>query len=321
MTSSSTTPTPRFSVVIPTYNRGRMVAETLHSVLSQTNRDFEVIVVDDGSTDDTLEHLRAFGGEIQVISQSNAGPGIARNTGAARARGEYLAFLDSDDLWFPWTLATYAQVLDTHGKPSFVAGCPLRFRDGQPIPAVAQVAAATEPFDDYLTSGDEWRWWGVSSFVIRRDAFRRAGGFAARPINGEDADLALRLGCEPGFVQMTAPATFAYREHSANIMANLDKSVQGIFHLLESESRGVYPGTSGRQFAQRGRILTRHVRPASLDCLRAGRIGDAVAMYRAMFRRNLAEGRWRYLAGFPWLLVRSLLTSRLSRSFALVKRP
>ena len=321
MTVPSPAATPRFSVVIPTYNRGGMVVETLRSVLSQTCRDFEVIVVDDGSTDDTLEHLQSFGDAIQTVRQPNAGPGVARNTGADRARGEYLAFLDSDDLWFPWSLATYARIIDERGEPSFVAGCPLRFRDGQPLPAAAESAAVAESFENYLASGDEWRWWGVSSFVIRRDAFRRAGGFVAKSINGEDADLTLRLGCEPGFVQVTAPATFAYREHAANIMANLDKSIQGIFHLLESEARGTYPGTSRHEFAQRGRILTRHVRPASLDCLRAGRIGDAVAMYRAMFRRNLAEGRWKYLAGFPGLLIRALIAGPPSKPTASMSPP
>lgn len=308
--------TPRFSVVIPTYNRGRMIVETLHSVLSQTCRDFEVIVVDDGSTDDTLEHLRSFGDAVQVAQQSNAGPGAARNAGAARASGEYLTFLDSDDLWFPWSLATYARVIDESGAPSFVAGCPLRFQDGRPLPPAVESAPVTRSFENYLASGDEWRWWGVSSFVIRRDVFQRSGGFVAKPINGEDADLTLRLGCEPGFVQITAPATFAYRDHASNIMANLDKSVQGVFHLLENDSRGAYPGTSRDEAAQRGRILTRHVRPASLDCLRAGRIGDAVAMYRATFGRNVRERRWKYLVGFPWLLIRSLIVGRPSKSRA-----
>jgi len=298
-----------------------MVVETLRSVLSQADRSFEAIVVDDGSTDDTLEHLRAFGDEIQVVCQPNAGPGAARNTGAARARGEYLAFLDSDDLWFPWSLATYAGVIDAHGEPSFVAGRPLRFRDGESLPATAESLPATISFENYLASGDEWRWWGVSSFVIRRDAFLRSGGFVAKPINGEDADLSLRLGCEPGFVQITAPVTFAYREHAANIMANHDKSVRGIFHLLKSDAEGAYPGTSRREFARRGRILTRHVRPASLECLREGRIGDAIAMYRALFGRNLAEGRWKYLLGFPWLLIRSLIGNRRRASPEPTGRP
>jgi hypothetical protein len=94
-----------------------------------------------------------------------------------------------------------------------------------------------------------------------------------------------------------------------------------VFHLLENDSRGAYPGTSRDEAAQRGRILTRHVRPASLDCLRAGRIGDAVAMYRATFGRNVRERRWKYLVGFPWLLIRSLIVGRPSKSKAPAESP
>jgi len=70
---------------------------------------------------------------------------------------------------------------------------------------------------------------GASSFVIRRDAFLSAGGFTNESINGEDADLALRLGTLPGFVQVTSPSTFAYREHEVSLMKNLPKTLKGIW--------------------------------------------------------------------------------------------
>ena len=83
---------PRFSVIIPVYNRAKLVKEAIDSVLSQTNKDFEVIVVDDGSTDDTLEMLESYGNQITILSQSNQGPEVARNLGAAQAAGDYIAF-------------------------------------------------------------------------------------------------------------------------------------------------------------------------------------------------------------------------------------
>lgn len=93
---------PRVSVIIPTYNRAALVQEAAASVLAQTYRDFEFLVVDDGSTDGTLEALAAFGGTIRVLSRPvRGGVSAARNTGIAAAQGEWLAFLDSDDLWLP----------------------------------------------------------------------------------------------------------------------------------------------------------------------------------------------------------------------------
>jgi len=93
---------PRFSIIIPTYNRADSIENTLQSCFQQTFSDFEVVVVDDGSTDNSLEILQAINDKrLQVISQQNAGPAAARNTGMDAASGDYLAFLDSDDVWYP----------------------------------------------------------------------------------------------------------------------------------------------------------------------------------------------------------------------------
>lgn len=103
---------PRFSVVLPTFNRAHLLPATLASCLDQTWRDFELIVVDDGSTDATLEVLDAVvDPRLRVVSQANAGPASARNRGVALARGEYVAFLDSDDRWALDYLETIASAL------------------------------------------------------------------------------------------------------------------------------------------------------------------------------------------------------------------
>src|SRR3954453_7371445 len=100
-----------FSVIIPAHNRVGLIGQTLKSIWAQSFTDFEVIVVDDGSIDGTVEFLRSLKEHVTVLSQRNRGPGAARNLGASHAKGEYLAFLDSDDLWFRWTLEVYAQVI------------------------------------------------------------------------------------------------------------------------------------------------------------------------------------------------------------------
>src|SRR5215210_546291 len=108
---------PLFSVVIPAFNRERLIAATLDSILDQDFGDQEVIVVDDGSTDGTLEVLARYGDRIRVFQQENQGPGAARNHAIRHARGEYISVFDSDDLRFRWTLSTYAQAIRENGRP------------------------------------------------------------------------------------------------------------------------------------------------------------------------------------------------------------
>src|SRR6516225_7492172 len=111
-----------FSVVIPTYNRVHLLARTLDSVSRQRFTDFEVIVVDDGSNDGTQEYLRSLGDRIRMLQQANGGPGAARNAGIRAARGKYVALLDSDDLWFPWTLNVFARAIREHKQPTILGG-------------------------------------------------------------------------------------------------------------------------------------------------------------------------------------------------------
>jgi glycosyltransferase involved in cell wall biosynthesis len=110
---------PRVSVIIPTYNRAALVQDAVAAVLAQTYRDFELLVVDDGSTDGTREVLAAWGGEIRVLRlPARRGVSGARNAGIVAARGEWLAFLDSDDLWLPEKLARQMAFVQAH--PQFL---------------------------------------------------------------------------------------------------------------------------------------------------------------------------------------------------------
>ena len=288
----------QFSVIIPTYNRAALLRATLDSVLAQTFKDYEVLVVDDGSTDDTASIAADYGRNVCFLCQRNRGPGAARNLGARNATGQYLAFLDSDDLWFPWTLETYRQVIMKHREPAFLAGKPLQFHEDREWRAAIMGAAETRAFPDYLASSNDWPWWGASSFVVHRDAFLGAGGFTDEPVNGEDADLALRLGTLPGFVQITNPSTFAYREHEVSIMKNLPKTLKGIWLGVNAELAGKYPGGESRA-RERWQILTRQARPATFDCLRQGLRRDAWKLYLTLFRWHVILRRWKYLAGFP----------------------
>lgn len=300
---------PFFSVVIPTYNRREMLREALGSIWSQTFSDYEVIVVDDGSTDGTQESLISQNGPLRYLPQSHRGPGAARNLGIREAQGEYLAFLDSDDLWFPWTLETYAAVIHEQGAPAFLTGKPFHFRDKGELSGVTKSALATNRFPDYLASSAEFRGWGVSSFVIRADAMRACGGFMEADLNCEDLDLALKLGVAKGFIQITSPATFAYRSHATNVTSDLMKTVEGEWHQVRTEAAGGYPGGNQRKL-ERWRILSRHIRPVVLECLRTGRRTEAWKLHRATFHWQWRLGRWKYILGFPLLALLSALRVR-----------
>lgn len=109
----------QFSVIIPIYNREHLIRETLSSVLEQEFDDYEVIVVDDGSTDQSAAVVEAYPQPVRLIRQRNMGPGVARNAGTEAAQGEYLVLLDSDDRWFLWTLASYGDAIEKHKGPLF----------------------------------------------------------------------------------------------------------------------------------------------------------------------------------------------------------
>ena len=226
------------SVIIPVFNRAELIRSTLDSVLAQDTPDHEILVVDDGSTDRTLETLATYGSRIRVLQQQNCGPAVARNLGIAHARGEYLATLDSDDLWFPWTLDTYREAIRRHDSPAFVAGAPLIFRESAELAGARREPLRAEFFADYLASGDGWRWFGASSFVLRADAVRAAGGFSDEWINSDDADLALRLGVARGFVDVQAPVTFAYREHAGSLKSQTEVSFRSLAYMLAQEAAG-----------------------------------------------------------------------------------
>jgi glycosyltransferase involved in cell wall biosynthesis len=111
---------PQVSVVIPTFNSARLVREAIDSVLGQTYRDFEIIVVDDGSDDDTSSVVAQFGSNVNYFKQTNQGAGAARNQGIAMSRGKHIAFLDADDLWAPEKLAEQIPVIEQDSSVGLV---------------------------------------------------------------------------------------------------------------------------------------------------------------------------------------------------------
>lgn len=314
---------PFYSIVMPVFNRENLVGATLESVLAQTESNWEIIVVDDGSTDETMAILKQYqaqsGEKMRVLQQSHNGPGAARNAGVAAASGRYVAFLDSDDLWFPWTLEFYRQQLEKHDYPAFLVGEPIIFRSEtqwrkaiEQTPNLPSKSTQVKIYQDYLQAELATDWLSTSSFVVRRDVL--AGKeFCSRPINCEDIDFTLQIGTEPGFLNIQSPLTFGYRQHAQGITSCYIRTVKGIEFIIEGELSGRYPGGPKRR-RQRLRILGRHVRPALLEFIERGYRRRAWHALKRTLVWHLKLGRVRFLLGF---LFRALLPlRRVSRRYS-----
>lgn len=294
------------SVVIPTYNRARIVGEAVESALAQTYPPAEVIVVDDGSSDDTAAALEAFGGRIQYVRQENAGPAAARNTGIRHASGCFMAFLDSDDLWEPEKLSL--QVHAFSGDPSLaVVSCLSRY-----VSFEGKTLADTGPAQDTLPAGSRASIRrlllgntvsGGSSAVVRRECLDDVGLFDEGLFGVEDWDLWLRVAKKYsiGFVNERLTVM---RSGAANI-----SSPRNMARMLENELRLL-----SKHFADTSyRIGPRDRRMAI--CERYGRaawawysMGNARearrCLLRALARSPTHFGRQR---GFVGLLLRVLV--------------
>jgi GT2 family glycosyltransferase len=300
----------RFSVVIPTYNRAHLLANTLESVWQQRFRDYEVIVVDDGSNDDTQAYLQGLSNKVRVIRQERRGPGAARNMGARQAHGDYVAFLDSDDLWFPWTLDVFARAIQEHGHPHILGGKFREFTDVTELLDVREESFATLWFADYLASSHHSYSVGSGTCALRGEGLA-AMSFLEDRLNAEDHDLILQMGVLPGFVQIAAPVTLGWRRHPRSETGDFTSSISGALRLVARERSGVYPGGSERS-GERRRILGRHTRPAAVACLRKGALKQGWELYRATVSWNLQLGQWKYVLAFPILAVLTFLSRAIS---------
>src|ERR1700730_7203857 len=124
----------RFSVLLRVYNRENYVRQAVDSVLNQTFTNFELLAIDDGSTDRSAEILESYGKKLKLIQQRNRGPEIARNTAAALAQGEYLVYLDSDDFFLPFAGEALDKVIRATDSPPLLLGSISFFRDGESPP-------------------------------------------------------------------------------------------------------------------------------------------------------------------------------------------
>lgn len=184
------TAVPTVSVIIPTYNCGHFIGTGLESVMAQTYQHIEVIVVDDGSTDETRRCVEAFGPRVRYIHQSNAGPSAARNTGIRASRGTFLAFLDADDVWLPRKLERQVAVMEADPEIGVVYTWWAHVDEtGAPLPQTVQPTHHGHVFEQLLRGC----FVTPAMSLIRRSCLDRVGLFDTGMRRGEDWDLLLRI--------------------------------------------------------------------------------------------------------------------------------
>ena len=190
---------PIVSVIIPAYNRAATIGRSIDSVLAQGYRPIELIVVDDGSTDQTVEVVRRYGAQVTLICQPNGGPSSARNNGVANSKGEFIAFLDSDDTWEPAKLQLQMQLMVLGGSrvPCCVCNALTMVDDVRIGTSFGLAEVDCDLATGYWLNPAELVSTRFILFnqvvVIRRDTFEKIGGFKEHMRLLEDHDLAFRL--------------------------------------------------------------------------------------------------------------------------------
>jgi glycosyltransferase involved in cell wall biosynthesis len=219
---------PKVSVVIPSYNHGLFIAEAVESVLAQTEEDLELLVVDDGSTDNSLDVLSSFNDHrLRVFPQSNQGAHIALNRGLELATGKYLAILNSDDVYFPTRLEKCLSVLEENPETGFVGsyieiinsdgkklGIKHGYKDCEPwlLPHPEKSFRVSNELRAVLLTENYWS--TTSNYVFSRDHYEQVGGFRALRY-AHDWDFALRMSYVTQMI-MLPEALVRYRVHDSN---------------------------------------------------------------------------------------------------------
>ncbi|MGP0020243.1 MAG: glycosyltransferase family 2 protein [Candidatus Sulfotelmatobacter sp.] len=208
---------PKVSVIIPTYNRAATVGNAIESVLAQTFSDLEVIVVDDGSSDDTGRILQeTYGDRIRYFAQANQGVSAARNKGLAEARGEWIALLDSDDLWEKEKLEWQFKALERFGSQCGVCYADARFFNYPESRTMLQLSEEsyrhegtmginTDVLRLLVKPGGAGMVVCPSSLLARADVVAKSGGFDPSLRFGEDSEFMFRLALLTGFCYVNRP--------------------------------------------------------------------------------------------------------------------
>lgn len=263
---------PQVSVVIPAHNAAWCVGRAIDSVLAQSFSDFELIVVDDGSSDGTAAVLAGYGDRLRVLAQANGGMSNARNAGIRAARGRYLAFLDADDRWLPEKLARQVALLDARPELAFCAAVatledPEGRRVGEWRGHDGATAGISEVFANHGAVAG-----GASAVLARRELVTALGGFDEALAGAEDTDLWIRLAGRGGFACIAEPLVVVLRR-PGSVSGNRKNMRRGALAMTR-KNRALLPPAQRSAFWRKtyAGLLCDYAKWAS----REGRPGEAL---------------------------------------------
>ncbi|MCX7592214.1 MAG: glycosyltransferase [Fischerella sp.] len=222
---------PLISIIIPTYNSEKTIKDTIESVLEQTLTDYELIVINDGSSDSTLDIVSQFhDSRIKVFSYPHQGANVSRNLGLAHAAGEFISFLDADDLWTSDKLASQMKALQENPQAS-VAYSWTDYIDekGEFLLAGMHITANGNVYEQLLVNNFVEN---GSNPLIRKEALLKLGGFDENLSAGQDWDMWLRLARECSFVAVPK-VQILYRKSSNSLSSNLARQEKACLKVLD----------------------------------------------------------------------------------------
>ena len=232
----------RVSVVIPAYNAARFLPETVESVRQQTTPVHEIIVVDDGSTDETAQVVQSLGGNIVYIRQANAGVSAARNRGIGESTEEIIAFLDADDVWLPQKVENQVQVFLSHPEVALVAADRMEIdaQGGLLLDSLFKKQGLHElfaelgggPIPQVLSRLVQVNFIPTSSAMVRKSALGQVGVFDTAIRYGEDLELWARIAAQYG-IACLPQVLIRYRQHGNNATQATEKLLLDMVRVMQ----------------------------------------------------------------------------------------
>lgn len=236
----------RISIVIPSYNAAHFLPKAIESIRRQTSRVDEVIVVDDGSSDDTEQVIKSLGDDIIYIRQNNSGVSTSRNKGIKKAGGDFIAFLDADDIWLPQKVERQLEVFARHPHAGLVA-CDRAEIDNEDNVILASlfkkqglhdlfVELAGRPIPNVLSKLIRTNFIPTSSVIVRKSALEKVGDFDTTIRYGEDLELWARIAMEFDIVCLPDVLTH-YRRHDENATNATEKLLLDMVRVMKNIRR------------------------------------------------------------------------------------
>ncbi|EIC28196.1 MULTISPECIES: glycosyltransferase family 2 protein [Methylomicrobium] len=306
---------PLISVIIPTFNRHRFIVEAVESVLSQEIDDLEVIVVDDGSTDGTRHLLEPYQQEIRYVYQDNQGVSAARNHGVRESRGEWLAFLDSDDRWVSGQLkarleaAAGEDVFSFGGVEWFVDNAEDRHLLGQSESVTWPHCDTAGYVSDPVLDVAEGCYLHLGTLLCRKSAFLDVGWFDTGLCMGEDEDWFSRASLKKKF-RYTPETVLCRRFHPGQISQEREESLRSlitVFARIRERTAGVHP----QAYAAAGKRLAAKWSHLANRLATEARGSEAVRAVRAAL--SLEPSNMKYLLKLVLLSGRGLAGDAMMR--------